>query len=660
MDYAYDKKEIANLDRRHLPEWYLADGMGGYTAGSMTNVLFRKHHGYLVSSMNPPTDRMLYLAKTEEALTVEGHCADFGAQTYADGKQRYGDAFLVAFRLDEVVHFTYQALGVRLDKTIAPRHGGKAVAIEYKVTTGDAPATLAVTPFFHYRSHGGAETGIDPVFKVTANGGSLELHPQANPALTIRAVADTGTFEPTVDPYDRGLSFAFDAATGDDRTDILYRPHRLVVPLSARLTKTFSLVVSLGDIIPDSAAVIIDDYQRRIRDIIETAAMPDDFSRRLVRAADQFIAHRKSTGLTTILAGLPWFADWGRDTMIAFEGLTLVTKRFSEAREILLSFARFERHGLIPNMFPDADAEPLYNTADASLWYIHAINRYLDYTGDETTAKSLFPVVEKIIYSYQNGTRFDIGMDADGLIHAGSGFDQVTWMDVRVDGIVVTPRHGKPVEINALWYNALRSADDMAHRLGERSHGYRQLAGKVKNSFNRRFWNESTQCLYDVVDQDDPSIRPNQLFAVSLPYPLVAKDRIKKIVRTLTKELLDVYGLRSLAISDPRFVCEYSGSLRKRDFAYHMGTTWAFLIGPYIDAYLRAYDHSEQAKNEMRTLCLRFERHLREGCIGGVAEIFDGKNGTISRGCGTQAWSVGELLRAYVGNGLDHIQGDEK
>ncbi len=658
MTYTYDRKAIAAFDRNHLPEWYLADGMGGYAAGAVTNALFRKHQGYLVTSMNPPTDRMLFLAKTEEAVTVNGHIADFGAQTYADGHSRHGDEFLVSFQLDEIAHYGYEALGVRVDKTLAPRYGGDAVAIRYVVTTGDDPAVIAITPFFHCRRHGDAAGKTDPGFDVTAVERVLELHPHANPTLTIRAEAEAGSFEPLLDTYDRGLVFSFDAATGDDRTDSLYRPYRLVVSLSSQSTMDFGLVVSLGAKARESAATIIDDYRERMQGIIAAAVMPDDFSSRLARAADQFIATRRSTGLTTILAGLPWFADWGRDTMIAFEGLTLVTKRFAAAREILLSFARFERHGLIPNMFPDAGSEPLYNTVDASLWYIHAIKRYLDYTGDETTVKSLFPVIEHIIFAYRNGTDFAIGMDADGLIHAGSGHDQVTWMDVRIDGVVVTPRHGKPVEINALWHNALRIADELSKRLGMRSHGYRNLAGKVKNSFNRRFWNESKQCLYDVVDADDPSIRPNQLFAVSLPYPLLAKDRMKKIVRKATAELLDVYGLRSLAKTDPRFIPEYSGPLRKRDFAYHMGTTWAFLIGTYVDAYLRAYDHSEQAVQQMRTLCLRYERHLREGCIGGVAEIFDGMNGTISRGCSSQAWSVAELLRTYVCNGLYRRQGE--
>ncbi len=487
MAYLFDQRTIAGLDRKHLPEWYLADGMGGYASGSVTNSLFRKHQGYLVVSVNPPTDRMLLLAKTEEAVTVNGRVVDFGAQAYADGHLRNGDGFLVSFQLDETVCYAYEALGVRIEKTIAPRYGGGAVAIRYVVNTGDEPVHLAVTPFFHCRPHGGAALGTEPGFDVTKVGGVLELCPHADPSLAIRAEAEWGSFETTADPYDRGLSFSFDASTGDDRTDTLYRPARLVGALPPRSTTAFGLVVSVNGKVAESALAIIDGYRQRMQKIVAAAEMPDGFATCLVIAADQFIARRRSTGLATVLAGLPWFADWGRDTMIAFEGLTLVTKRFTEAREILLSFARYERHGLIPNMFPDVGAEPLYNTADASLWYIHAIKRYLDYTGDETTVKSLFSVIEHIIFAYRNGTEYAIGMDADGLIRAGSGLDQVTWMDVRIDGVVVTPRHGKPVEINALWYNALRIADEFSMHLGLRSHGYRKLAGMVKNSFNRRF-----------------------------------------------------------------------------------------------------------------------------------------------------------------------------
>ncbi len=654
MRYDYDRTDLAALDRAHLPEWYLPDGMGGYAAGSITNGLFRKHQGYLVQSLNPPTDRTLFLSKTDERLRVGDAWLDFTAGKKGSGVERTGDRYLSRFSLDEVVRYVYEAGGVTLEKTIAPRYGGGAVAILYQIVAGNQDAHLSITPQFSCRNHGDVKKASELVFDVHAEGASLSLVPKELPSHPILAAATAGAFFSNDEVFDGDVRFDFDASTGDDRVDVFYQPYRLELAVAAGSTATVGLVVAIDAMPSESAETIIAQYRERVRALVAAAGMEDDFSARLVRAADLFIAFRRSTGRKTVLAGLPWFADWGRDTMIAFEGLTLVTKRYDDARDILASFAQYEKDGLIPNMFPDAGQAPYYNTADASLWYIHAVMRYLDHTGDETFVKSLFPTLERIVAAYAGGTAFSIGMDSDGLMRAGSGLDQVTWMDVRIDGVVVTPRHGKPVEINALWYNALCVMGNLARRFGRPSSQYDVLAKQVRLAFNRRFWNEERQCLYDVVDADDPSVRPNMLYACSLPYGLLSDARLRKVVKKATDELLDVYGLRSLAKTDPRFVPEYSGPLRKRDFSYHMGTTWGFLLGTYVDSYLKAYP-SMAAKLRMKELCLSFETHLREGCVGGVAEIFDGLDGRVSRGCSSQAWSVAELLRTYVMNGLDRI-----
>ncbi len=355
-----------------------------------------------------------------------------------------------------------------------------------------------------------------------------------------------------------------------------------------------------------------------------------------------------------MLAGLPWFTDWGRDTMIAFSGLTLVTKRFAEAREILSTFARYLHHGMVPNMFPDDGQEPFYNTADASLWYFYAVHQYLKYTGSPSDydfiRTEIYPALREIINAYRNGTDFSICMDTDGLVHAGSGLDQVTWMDVRVGDWVATPRHGKPVEINALWYNALLVMADLCERFGESPDEYRTLADRVKKSFCESFWNPDMQCLYDVVDGEDKddSLRPNQIYAVSLPYTMLPPEQELAVVETVQKELLAGPGLRSLSRGHKDYHPIYLGSLPKRDAAYHQGTVWGYLMGGFITAYVKVHGASVSARKEALTFLAPVREHLWQGCIGSVSEIFDGDSPHTCRGCYAQAWSVGEILRCYA------------
>ena len=403
----------------------------------------------------------------------------------------------------------------------------------------------------------------------------------------------------------------------------------------------------------------MNEYKKRAEALVENANLNDDFANNLVKAGDHFIVNRESTGLKTVLAGLPWFTDWGRDTMIAFEGLTLVTKRFDEAREILESFARYIKNGLVPNVFPDENTEPGYNTVDASLWYFQAVYKYLKYTGDESDYKfvkeKLYPKLKEIYKAYSTKTDFSIGMDSDGLIFAGGGLDQVTWMDVRVGDFVVTPRHGKPVEINALWYNALKIMEELCEKFEDDSLEYRELSCRVKESFNNKFWNEEKNCLYDVVDKNDDKIRPNQIWAVSLPFAVLDREKEKKIVGAVYKHLYATYGLRSLSFMDKDYKKKYIGKLIDRDCAYHMGTTWAFLIGGFITAYCKVNDYSKEAIEKANHMCKVFEDTMKDGCINGIAEIFDGDFASTGRGCYSQAWSVGEVLRAYSQDVLPYL-----
>lgn len=401
----------------------------------------------------------------------------------------------------------------------------------------------------------------------------------------------------------------------------------------------------------------------RMYQLMEESSETDSFIQKLTWAADAFLVDRKSTKLTTILAGYPWFTDWGRDTMIAFTGLTLCTKRFDKAREILQSFSYYVKDGMIPNVFPNKSGEePGYNTIDASLWYFYAVHKYLEYDngadGELFVKEQIYEALQAIIHAYEKGTHYGIHMDIDGLITGGSDLDQLTWMDVRVGNIVVTPRHGKAVEINALWYNALCVMENLAHGYGDtQGDYYAQLAEKVKSSFVDKFWNEELGCLYDVVDtvlradqackDKDASIRPNQIYAVSLPYTMLEEEQEKSIVDVVHKHLYTTYGLRSLSYADPRYKSKYIGKLMNRDLAYHMGTTWAYLMGAYITAYRKVHHYDESSKEEVTLIFEYFKDHMKGGCINGIAEIFDGDVPSYSRGCYSQAWSVGEILRAY-------------
>lgn len=454
--------------------------------------------------------------------------------------------------------------------------------------------------------------------------------------------------------------YMIDHRTGFLGVDNHYTPYEVQLELEPYEKKKFYVKCTIEGLNDKSGFEIVREYKERAEGLVRKANLNDSLADNLVKAADHFIVNRESTGLKTVLAGFPWFTDWGRDTMIAFEGLTLVTKRFDDAREILESFAKYIKNGLVPNVFPDENTEPMYNTVDASLWYFQATYKYLKYTGEkedyEFVKEKIYPKLKEIFKAYSTKTDFSIGMDKDGLVFAGDGLDQVTWMDVRVGDLVVTPRHGKPVEINALWYNALKIMEELSKYYGEKYEVYKNLSVKVKESFEKKFWNEETQCLYDVVDENDDKIRPNQIWAVSLPFAVLDEEKEKKIVNTVYKHLYSTYGLRSLSFMDKDFKKQYIGKLIDRDKAYHMGTTWGFLIGGFITAYCKVSNHSKEAILRAKEMCDVFQDTMRDGCINGIAEIFDGETPITGRGCYTQAWSVAEVLRAYANDVMPYLE----
>lgn len=680
LTYKFGRGNWRTLKEGNEREWMIGNGIGGYSGQTIINSGFRVHHGYLIAAMNPPVDRYSILSRTQEKIKVQGREYDLACQEY-DSCSKEGYKYLQRFVFDSIPEYIYQVEDIHIKKSIAMEYGHNTVAICYEVENGSSKAQINVTPLFTFKEAGQFIDAEELKFETELEDSVLKLHPNKDQKVTISFLASKGIFkslcgnnnellsnESGIELCDKNKNplieenhyYEFENRTGSKGLDNHYTPYNIEIDLEPFETKRFYFKCTIEEIDEKDGFEIVKEYRKRAEKLMELSEYKDPFALNLVKAADHFIVNRNSTKLKTVLAGFPWFVDWGRDTMIAFEGLTLATKRFKDAREILESFAKYVKNGLVPNVFADKGAEPMYNTVDASLWYFQAVYKYLEYTGEESdfifVKDKIFPKLIEIINAYSIGTDFNIGMDKeDSLIHAGSGLDQVTWMDVRVGELVVTPRHGKPVEINALWYNGLLIMEYLSEKFGHDASGYKNLAEKVKKSFNEKFWNEEEQCLFDVVDENDGRVRPNQIWAVSLPYTMLDREKEKKVVTKVYKELYSTYGLRSLSFLDEEYKAEYAGPLMKRDLAYHMGTTWGFTIGGFISAYCKVNDYSKEAVMKAKEMCEVFEDHMKDGCINGIAEVFDGDFAATSRGCYSQAWSVGEVLRAYTRDVLPYI-----
>ena len=529
--YKFSKETLRNFDKISKMEFYMPNGLGGYVSGTVSNNLFKKHNNYLTHSYNPPVDRYVYLSKIKEEVVIDEKVYNLDGQEYKDYHDE-GYKYLEEFEYGFIPTYTYVIEGVKVIKKLSPYYGHNCVAVTYQVINeGNKNVKLYLTPWFNDKFLGECqEDNIDYDIKLTD--GCITLK---NEKTCIRYKYDNGIIVENNQEYVTDLFPRFDVETGDERDDKAYTPVCHILECGNSLN--VGVVVSTENV-RKSAYQIIEEYDHRIKMLAKHADLEDDFATNLAISGDAFICQRQSTGLKTILAGLPWFTDWGRDTMIAFTGLLLVPKRFKEAKEVLLSFSKYEKNGLIPNMFPSKNEDPLYNTVDASLWYFYACYKYILYSGDYNfIVNEIMPTLKNIIHAYKTGTGFNIHMDDDSLIIAGSDLDQITWMDVRVNDVVVTPRHGKPVEINALWYNALKIMELLCEHNHEDSTEYKELAVKVKESFRKRFFNEQTGCLYDVLDEDDPSVRPNQLYALSLPFKILDKEMAKQVVETCKEEL---------------------------------------------------------------------------------------------------------------------------
>ncbi len=652
----FDRETCGNLQAAAEREWLETNGLGGYASSTIAGLNTRRYHGLLVAATRPPVGRLVMLSKLEETLIIGGQRYELSTNQYPGAVHPHGYQFQTGFRLDPFPIFTYQVAGITLEKSVFMIQGENSVALKYEITFDEdhaahsqlptADCFLELHPLIaarDYHSLGHENSVLNDEIKIEKASVACRPYEDA-PELYFAHEADA--IEKSGHWYG-GLEYSAERERGFDFTEDLFNAFILKFDLSKR--KRVCVIASTE---PHEIKNFEEYKNREIerrRQIVAAAPSDDEFVCALTLAAEQFIVARGEQ--KTIIAGYHWFSDWGRDTMIALPGLTLVTGRAEIARSILLEFARHVDRGMLPNRFPDAGVEPEYNTVDATLWFFEAVRALLDYTNDyEFVRDKLYEVLIGIIDWHVRGTRHNIQVDEDGLLASGAEGAQLTWMDAKVDDWVVTPRRGKPVEIQALWYNALRVMEHLAQKFAdtEREKFYGELAAHAHASFNQKFWNEERGCLFDVIDGErrDAAIRPNQIFAVSLLHTLLSAERARSVVQTVERELLTPYGLRSLAPTDTAYRGRYEGDLLSRDGAYHQGTVWAWLIGPYITAYLKV--SGSGARDEAAAMLKPFHKHLGEAGLGQVSEIFDGDEPHTPRGCIAQAWSVAEILRAAV------------
>lgn len=648
-------------------EWLVTNGLGGYSSGTISGVATRRYHGLLIAAMPAPVGRvMLFNHLTEHLQFGDGGKFNVG------GVQRLGGVLDVAgvteleeFRLEMGLP-VWRFSGSRhvIEKRIYMPHHRNTVHINYRLVSGEGEVRLQLRPSLHFRGHDQHVATSDSVpYTILAKGGCYEFcHDQSQfPRLRMQVTGRQVSLT-LADAILTNILYRIEECRGYDNVGTLWNPGMISATLTRDSEVTLTASAESWDEIHSASpqAVWATEMERRQRLLaMSPPASRSTFGAELTLAADQFIilpasriadsARAQASGdqARSVIAGYHWFTDWGRDTMISLEGLTLVTGRHSEAGYILRTFAHHVRDGLIPNFFPDHDTEGVYHTADATLWFFHALHRYVVTTGDFETVRDLLPTLREIISRHHGGTRFGIGVDPrDGLLKQGADGYQLTWMDAKVGNWVVTPRRGKAVEINALWYNAIRLLEGWLQAVGEPTDELDFMASQVYEAFNDRFWCEAQRGLYDVVDGengDDDSCRPNQIFAISLDHPVLDPARWPRVMETVSERLVTPIGLRTLAPGHPDYKPKYSGDLTSRDAAYHQGTVWAWLIGPFIDAWRRTYPDRH---HECQGFLSGVEAHLSEACIGTISEIFDAEAPYSPRGCAAQAWSVAEVLRA--------------
>ena len=647
---------LAIVEKR---EWLVTNGIGGYASGTIANILTRRYHGLLMAALKPPLGRTLLLAKLDERVEYDGIYPQNGrlyplyTNAWVSGDvEPNGYAHLNRFHLEGTTPvWTYSIANALLEKRIWMQPGANTTYINYRLTRATGPMGLEIKAFCNYRDYHSTTImdGLQPEIEEIEKGLCVRMTEEAVPFYLL---SQTAVLQPRQEWYeDFYLSLEEYRGQADVQEDHLYGAK---IYATLQSGESFTLVASTeaepnldGGMAYAERQEYEGSLQRRYTQVHKVT--PQAHIAQLVLAADQFVVNRptqRDADGRSIIAGYHWFGDWGRDTMIALPGLTLTTGRPEIAASILRTYAQFIDQGMIPNRFPDAGKWPEYNTVDATLWYIEALRAYYEATADDALIRELFPALMDIVKWYRRGTRYNISMDeSDGLIYAGEAGVQLTWMDAKVDNWVVTHRIGKPVEVSALWYNALQTMADFAQCVGESPDEYLTLAAKTKVGFER-FWQADMGYCYDVLDGPDGHdgrLRPNQLLAISLSHSPLPPEQQRSAIDACARHLLTAHGLRSLSPDDPEYIGEYGGDRYKRDGTYHQGTVWSWLIGPFVKAHLRVYNDPQQAKTYLQPLM----HHLADHGIGSVSEIFDGDLPFVPRGCIAQAWSVAELLQAW-------------
>ncbi|MDY6937669.1 MAG: amylo-alpha-1,6-glucosidase [Cyanobacteriota bacterium] len=662
MDISFGREICADLGAAESREWLVTNGIGGFACGTVAGILTRHYHGLLVAALNPPTHHTLLATKLDETVRLRDRVYPLYTNRWANGTVNpRGYYHLQQFRLEGTIPtWTFACQEALLEKQVWMEQGQNTTYIRYTYTRGEEALKLSLEALVNYRDrHGGTTKGHWQV-KAVDRGISIEAFERAVPFYLFLDRLDATFSIAPIWHEDFDLAVERYRGTGDRENHLHAATFEIALEPGESVTVVASTEIQ-ANLEGSRALEARRAYDRELLDLRDRAAylhtrQEPDWIDRLVLAADRFIVNRPLPDRPdgkTIIAGYPWFADWGRDTMISLPGLTVFTGRPEIARTILGTYARYLDRGMLPNVFPDRGDRPAYNTADASLWFAEAVRSYYAATGDRDFLEAIFPAIEEIVRWYRQGTRYNIHWDRkDGLIYAGEPGVQVTWMDAKVDRWVVTPRQGKPIEINALWYNLLRIAEAIAKILQRPDREYQDLAKRAAAGFDR-FWNPTGGYCYDVLDTptgNDPALRPNQLLAVSLSgtcgkhtKPLLAPERQKAIVDTCARELLTSYGLRSLAPSDPHYQGHYGGDRYQRDGAYHQGTAWGWLLGPFVEAHFRVYQDTHQALEFLKPI----SQHLQGAGLGSISEIFDGDPPITPRGCFAQAWSVAEVLRVH-------------
>lgn len=636
-------------------EWIICNGLGGYASSTVTGANTRKYHGLLVASLNPPVKRRVLLSSLDEELILGDEIYRLAVHEYSGAIYPHGHEYLTKFSTEYYPVFEYQAGDFRIKKQLTMVPGENTTVIRYEIDNlSGKKGVFRILPLVNNRSVHGLSRSDELVFSQKAGNNGTLLNSEG-----ISFCIGSDMHYRAEEHWYYDFRYSAEISRGYPGTEDNFNPGCFELEINRKKTSCF--IITSVDIetkrnMKDVSRIFNAEKtrQKKLLGQVPADTGKNPLLSRLIITGDSFIVDRKSTGAKSVIAGYHWFGDWGRDTMISVPGLTLASGRFADAKSILSTFSAYCRNGLMPNSFPENPADsPIYNTVDASLWFIHAAGRYLDYTADSAFIEKIWPTVENITGHYEKGTDFGIRMDADGLIENEG---QLTWMDVRIGDWEVTPRRGRACDINALWYNALMYAAKMGEMLDRDVSGLYELAERSAENYPEKFWNDDSKCLYDCISKSgegewkDASVRPNQIFAVSLPHTILGHGMEKSILDVVSEKLLTPCGLRTLSPDDARYRGKYEGNTVERDTAYHNGTVWPWLLGPYITAYRKVYHDAPDLQDRLRGFLRGIESHMDDAGLNTISEVFDGDIPHKPGGCISQAWSVAEITRCYIEN----------